>query len=56
MNEQVQHRLEIIIDQMKVAEGVTEELKASKQMVWVTTMNNIRNLAEEIVKNELIYN
>lgn len=55
-NEQAQSRLELLIEQMQTTEGVTEELKASNQMVWVATMNNIRSRAEEIVKSELIYN
>ena len=42
--------------QLAVAEGVTEELKKQDQMEWVRRMNNIRNRAEEIVTNELIYN
>ena len=36
-------------------EGVTEQLKADNQMLWVAKMNNIRNCAEEIVNAELIY-
>ena len=55
LNEQAQDRLERIIDQMKTAEGVTEELKAADPMAWVGAMNNIRNRAEEIVLRELIY-
>jgi len=55
LNEQAQERLSLIIDQMKAAEGVTEELKAADQMAWVEAMNSIRNRAEEIVLRELIY-
>lgn len=55
LNEQAQKRLEVIIGQMKAAEGVTEEMKAADQMAWVRTLNNIRNRAEEIIKNELLY-
>ena len=44
-----------LVKQMAVREGVTEELKAREQMVWVGRMNNIRNRATEIVNNELIY-
>lgn len=36
-------------------ENVTEELKATDQMLWVQRMNNIRNRATEIVNSELIY-
>lgn len=56
LNEQAQNRLELIIEQMKTAEGVTENMKATDQMAWVGAMNSIRNRAEEIVTNELIYN
>lgn len=55
LNEQAQNRLELIIEQMKVAEGVTEEMKASDQMTWVRAMNSIRNRAEEIIIREMIY-
>ena len=55
LNEQAQDRLERMIDQMKMAEGVTEELKAADPMAWVGAMNNIRNRAEEIILQKLIY-
>ena len=47
--------LESLVRQMTTAEGVTEELKRRNQLGWVRRMNNIRNRAEEIVRNELIY-
>ena len=47
--------LESLVKQMAKAEGVTEELKRRDQLGWVRRMNNIRNRAEEIVRNELIY-
>ena len=55
MNEQAQNRLELIIEQMKASESVTEELKSADQMAWVGAMNNIRNRAEEIILREMIY-
>lgn len=55
LNEQAEERLDLIIEQMKAAEGVTEELKARNQLEWVRRMNNIRNRAEEIINSELIY-
>ena len=55
LNEQEEERLDLIMEQMKAAEGVTEELKAQNQLEWVGRMNNIRNRAEEIINNELIY-
>ena len=55
LNEQAQKRLGTIIEQMKAAEGVTEELKSICQMEWVQRCNNIHNRAEEIVLHEMIY-
>ena len=40
---------------MAEREGVTEQLKAQDQMLWVQQMNNIRDRAMEIVNHELIY-
>lgn len=39
---------------MAEREGVTEQLKAQNQMEWVGRMNNIRNIAAEIINHELI--
>ena len=55
LNEQAEERLDLIIEQMKAAEEVTEELKARNQLEWVGRMNNIRSRAEAIIKNEMIY-
>ena len=55
LNEQAQERLSLIVEQMKVAESVTEELKAADQMAWVRAMNSIHNRAEEIVLEEIVY-
>ena len=55
LNEQAEERLDVIIERMKSAEGVTEELKARNQLEWVGRRNNIRNRAEEIINSELIY-
>ena len=41
---------------LAAAEGVSESLKARDQLEWLRRMNSLRNRAEEIVKNELIYN
>ena len=46
LNEQAQDRLERMIEQMKVSEGITEALKASDPMAWVQQMNNIRSRTE----------
>ena len=44
-----------LIKELAEKENVTEELKSSNQMLWIGKMNNIKNIAEEIVLNELIY-
>jgi len=44
-----------LVDRMKQAEGITEQLKAADQMEWVRPMNSIRNRAEDIVINEIVY-
>ena len=56
LNRQAQERYETIVSQMKAAEGITESLKADNQMEWVRRMNNIRNRAEEMIREEMIYN
>ena len=48
-------RMEQMIREMTVAEGVTEELKAKEQMTWVRKMNSLHASAEEIVLKELVY-
>ena len=54
LNQQAQDRLERMIDQMKVSEGITEALKVSDPMAWVQRMNNIHARAEEVIREELI--
>ena len=44
-----------LVDQMKEAYRVTEELKMQDQMAWVGKMNNIRACAEEIVLKKIVY-
>lgn len=43
-----------LVKQLAEKEGITEQLKATDQMVWVGAMNNIRNWAEEIANAEII--
>ena len=54
-NEAALDYMETLVRQMAKTEGVTEELKRRDQLGWVGRMNSIRNRAEEIVRNELIY-
>ena len=46
---------DILITQLAEKQGVTEQLKADNQMLWVQKMTNIANQAREIVYNEVIY-
>ena len=55
LNEQAQDRLSLIVEQIKVAEGVTEELKVADQMAWIRAMNSIHNRAEKIMLEEIVY-
>lgn len=55
IEEQAQERFERIVEQLKRAQGITEQLKTENQMEWVARMNNIRACAREIVDKEMIY-
>lgn len=46
---------ENLVKQLAEQEGITEQLKADNQMMWVQQMNNIANRAREIVNAEIIY-
>ena len=55
INEQATEQMLLLTKQMSDREGVTEQLKAQDQMLWVQRMNNIRVRAKEVVNNDLIY-
>ena len=55
IQEQAEERFDLLVEQMAKREGVTEQLKAQNQMLWVQRMNSIRARAEEIVREEIIY-
>ena len=48
-------RIDLIIKKLAEAEKVNEYLKEKNQLAWVQAMNNIKNCAEEIAYNEIIY-
>ena len=56
IEKQASEMFDTLVEQMKRAEGVTEQLKAKDQMLWVQKMNNIRNQITEIINNDIIYN
>lgn len=55
LNDQAEDMLSLLVEQMAARECVTEQLKAQDQMLWAQRMNNIWNLAMEVVNNDLIY-
>ena len=55
INEHAEDMFFRLVKDMAKSEGITEQLKAENQMLWVQKMNNIRNRATEIVNSELIY-
>ena len=55
VNQEATAMLELLIQQYAKAEGVTEALKRADQLGWVQKMNSIRNRAEEVILNEIIY-
>ena len=52
---QAREMFDTLVEQMKEAEGVTEQLKEENQMEWICCMQNIKARAREIVTTELIY-
>ena len=55
IQETAQKRIDIIIEELKQQNNLTEEMKNTNQLYWVGMMNNFKNEAEEIVLKELIY-
>ena len=55
IDRRAQERLERLIEGMKQAQGITEQLKAENALEWVGRMNNIRACAMEIVDEEILF-
>ena len=55
IDQRAQELFETIIQQMALAQGITERLKATDQMAWVGKMNNLRASATDFVNTEIIY-
>ena len=55
VEEQAAERYEVLIEQMRQREGISEKLKEENQMEWVRRRNSIHSRAEEIVLHELVY-
>ena len=55
IEEQAQERFERLVEQMKQAQGIAEQLKVENVLEWIGRMNNIQVCAREIVDKEIIY-
>lgn len=55
VDRQAQERLERLIEDMKQAQGITEQLKAENALEWTGRVNNIRACARGVVNEEIIY-
>ena len=51
----VMEKVQKLITGLAEKENITEELKSSNQMLWISKMNNIKNIADEIALKEYIY-
>ncbi len=55
INEQAQERSHRLIEDMKQAQGITEQLKAENALEWTGKINNLSAYAREIIEQEIIY-
>ena len=55
VQEIAEKRLGFMINELVKKEDITEELKQKNQLAWVSAMDSIKSIAEEIIYNELIY-
>ena len=55
IDKQAQERMERLTEQMKRAQGITEQLRTENALEWTQRMNNIRACAKEIIEKEIIF-
>ena len=55
IDEQAQERFEGLVEQLKQAQGITEQLKAKNALEWIRRMNCIHTSAREFVEKEIIF-
>ena len=55
VDEECYDMLELLMEQMKARQGVTEQLKSENMMLWVGMVNNIKASAEEVVLKDIVY-
>ena len=55
IDQQAEEMFERLVEQIAMRQGITEQLKGDYQMAWVSAMNHVCSIAEEIVLSDLIY-
>lgn len=55
IDSQARNKLHLLVTQLAEKEGINEQQRSQDQIAWVGAMNSIRNRAEEIILQELIY-
>lgn len=55
INEQAEDMFLRLVKELSEKKGITETLKAENQILWVQRMNAVRELAKEVINNELVY-
>ena len=55
IDKQAEEMFQRLIKQMAEREGINEQLKAEKQILWVQKMNSIKNRVIEVVEEEMIF-
>lgn len=53
--EECYRMMDLLVERMKKRQGVTEQLKAEEQMLWVQKVNNIQDCAEKVILREVIF-
>lgn len=51
----IMEKVQSLIKELAEKDNINEQLKENNQMLWVSKMNNIKNIAEEIILKEYIY-
>ena len=51
----IMEKVQKLIKELAEKDNINEKLKQDNQMLWVSKMNNIKNIAEEIILKEYIY-
>ena len=51
----VMEKVQKLITELAEKDTINKKLKENNQILWVSKMNNIKNIAEEIILKEYIY-